>query len=161
MRKMAFFRQSCRMVLTGFFDQQLHYLNATIYPDLAPPDAPLGLGAKFSPSGKTLIVPFGDSIDFFSSSSGTLRGRLLTPEPLPVLTLGITSTGIIALDPTTKIIYAISASGLTVLTLPSPVDQVVLPVWPYVAGARHVSSSRALRRTRSAVLRRLGERTVP
>jgi hypothetical protein len=117
-------------VVIGFFDDQLHYLNANVYPDLAPPDALQSLGAIFSPSGKTLVVPLGDSIDFVDSTKGTLRGRLLTPEPLPVLPQGLV-TATIAMDPTAETIYAISTSGLTVLKLPSPVDQLVPPVWPY------------------------------
>lgn len=134
-------------VLGGFFDEQLHYLNEVVYPDLAPPDTPQSLGALFSSSGQTLIVPMGDSIDFFNSSTGTLRGRLLTPEALPVVNSYIPSTGIIAIDPTNTIIYAISASGLTVLTLPEPVDQITPPVWPYVLRAKHFVISKAAKKT--------------
>jgi hypothetical protein len=128
-------------IFAGFFDEQLHYLNEVVYPDLAPPDSPQSLGAMFSPSGQTLIVPMGDSIDFFSSSKGTLQGRLLTPEPLPIY---VSSTGTIALDTTAKIIYAISASGLTVMTLPTTVDQILPPIWPYAARARHSVRSKTV-----------------
>jgi hypothetical protein len=86
----------------------------------------------------------GDSIDFFSSSKGTLQGRLLTPESLPIVNIYIPSTGIIALDPTAKIIYAISASGLTVMTLPTTVDQILPPIWPYAARARHSVRSKTV-----------------
>ena len=140
-------------VLAYLFDEQLHYLNEVVYPDLAPPDTPQNLGTMFSPSGLTLIIPLGDSIDFFSSSTGKLQGRLLTPEALPVLNFPITSTGTIALDPTTKIIYAISASGLTVMTLPTPVDQMVPPVWPYVIGSRHLGTSKTANKIRAVYAR--------
>lgn len=146
-------------VLVAFYDEQLHYLNATVYPDLAPPDSPQNLGAMFSPSGQTLIVPLGDSIDFFNSSTGKLRGRLLAPEPLPALNFPITSSGTIALDPTATKIYAISASGLTVLTLPEPVDQITPPVWPFVLGAKHSAISKSMT-TRSNTLRRSRVRRV-
>jgi hypothetical protein len=56
----------------------------------------------------------------------------------------IPSTGIIALDPTAKIIYAISASGLTVMTLPTTVDQILPPIWPYAARARHSVRSKTV-----------------
>jgi len=136
-------------VLAGFFDEQLHYLNEVVYPDLAPPDSPQSLGAMFSPSGQTLIVPMGDSIDFFSTSSGTLRGRLLTPESLPIVNIYIPSTGIIALDPTAKTIYAISASGLTVMTLATTVDQILPPIWPYAVGGRHSARSKTATKKRA------------
>jgi hypothetical protein len=121
-------------VAAGFFDGALHFTNATVYPDLAPPDQPFCNGAIFSASGLTLLSPLGDSIDFFKVQTATLRGRLLTPEPLPV---GNATSGVIALDPNQQTIYAISASGLSVLTLPSVVDQITPFPWPYVAKPSH------------------------
>jgi hypothetical protein len=41
-------------------------------------------------------------------------------------------TMMVALDPTGQIIYAVSASGLTVLNLPQPLDQVPAMQWPLV-----------------------------
>lgn len=123
-------------IAAAFFDGDLHFTNATVYPDLAPPDQPFCTGAIFSASGLTLLSPLADSIDFFSTQTGTLRGRLLMPEPLPV---GDLTSGSIALDPNQQTIYAISASGLTVATLPSAVDQITPFPWPYV-----VKSSRSI-----------------
>jgi len=114
----------------GFFDGELHFLNANVYPGLAPPDQPPAQGALFGNSGQTLLTPLADSIDFFNTQTGTLRSRLLMPELLPV---GNTYAGVIALDPNQQTIYAISASGLTVVTLPSTVDQLTPFPWPYVA----------------------------
>ena len=111
-----------------------HFTNASVYPDLALPDQPPCEGAIFSASGLTLLTPLGDSIDFFNTQTGTLRGRLLMPEPLP---LGNTFADVIALDPNQQTISAISASGLTVLTLPSVVDQIAPVAWPHTARPSH------------------------
>ena len=117
-------------IAVGFFDSELHFTNVNVYPDLAPPDQPPAQGAIFSNSGLTLLTPLSDSIDFFNTQTGTLRGRLLMPELLPI---GNTYAGVIALDPNQQTIYAISSSGLTVVTLPSVVDQITPFAWPYVA----------------------------
>jgi hypothetical protein len=95
---------------------------------------PFCTGAIFSASGLTLLAPLADSIDFFSSQTATLQGRLLMPELLPI---GDLTSGVIALDPNQQTIYAISASGLTVATLPSSVDQVTPFAWPYIAKSNH------------------------
>ena len=121
-------------VAAALFDGGLHFTNATVYPDLAPPDQPFAMGAIFSPSGLTLLSPLADSIDFFSTRTGTLRGRLLMPELSPI---GDLTSGVIALDPNQQTIYAISASGLTVVTLPSVVDQITPFPWPYVTKPGH------------------------
>jgi hypothetical protein len=121
-------------VAAGFFDSGLHFTNATVYPDLAPPDAPFCTGAMFSASGLTLLAPLEDSIDFFSTQTATLQGRLLMPELSPV---GDLTSGAIALDPNQQTIYAISTSGLTVATLPSTVDQIRPFPWPYVIKSSH------------------------
>jgi hypothetical protein len=121
----------------AFFDRELHFTDVTVYPDLAPPDQSFCTGAIFSASGSTLLNPLADSIDFFSTQTATLQGRLLMPEPLPV---GDLTAGTIALDPNQETIYAISASGLTVVTLPSSVDLVTPFSWPYVAKPPHSAS---------------------
>lgn len=121
-------------VAAALFDGGLHFTNATIYPDLAPPDQPFAMGTIFSPSGLTLLTPLADSIDFFSTQKGTLQGRLLMPELSPI---GDLTSGVIALDPNQETIYAISASGLTVATLPSVVDQVTPFPWRYVTKPDH------------------------
>jgi hypothetical protein len=93
-----------------------------IYPDLAPPDEAQVQGALSSTSGKTFLSPLADSIDdFFDTETGTLRGRLLTPDLLLVgnLQVGNFHPAAIALDPNQQTIYAISASGLSVMTLPT------------------------------------------
>jgi hypothetical protein len=120
-------------VAAAFLDQNFHFTNATVYPDLAPPDQPFTTGAVFSTSGQTLVVPLADSIDFFDVETGRLRSRLLTPELLPI---GDASSGAIVLDPNQQNIYAISASGLSVLTLPSSVDQLAPFPWPYTTRPR-------------------------
>ena len=134
-------------VAAGFFDSGLHFTNATVYPDLAPPDAPFCTGAMFSASGLTLLAPLEDSIDFFSTQTATLQGRLLMPELSPV---GDRTSGAIALDPNQQTIYAISASGLTVATLPSTVDQIRPFPWPYVTKSSHSVPLGAAPRVRKA-----------
>ena len=117
----------------GFFDSSLHYLNTNVYPDFSPPDDTGVLGAMFSPGGKVLVVPLGDSLEVWDSVSGTLRARLMTPEELHVLVyLEGAVSPMIASDPTGQTIYAVSASGLTVLKLPEPLDQMPAMVWPNV-----------------------------
>jgi hypothetical protein len=134
-------------VAAGFFDSGLHFTNATVYPDLAPPDAPFCTGAMFSASGLTLLAPLEDSIDFFSTQTATLQGRLLMPELSP---MGDLTSGAIALDPNQQTIYAISASGLTVATLPSTVDQIRPFPWPYVTKSSHSVALGAAARFRKA-----------
>jgi len=116
----------------GFFDSSLHYLNANAYPDFSPPDDTGVLGVAFSPGGKVLVVPLGDSIEFWDAAQGTLRARLMTPEELHVLVYPEgTVAPMLAVDPTGQTIYAISVSGLTVITLPGPLDQMAAMQWPY------------------------------
>ena len=117
----------------NFYDPQLHFLNTTVYPDLAQPTGVPALGAMFSSSGKTLLLPSADSIDFYDPTTGLLLGRVLTPEKIPDVGLPNITGGAIALNPGEDTIYAISVSGLTVLKLPTPADQVVPPKWPFSA----------------------------
>lgn len=115
----------------GFFDSNLHYLNTNEYPDLSPPDNTGVLGATFSPGGKVLVVPLGDSIEFWDTSRGTLLARLMTPEELHVLVYPEGAVApMLALDPTGQTIYAISTSGVTVIKLSSPLDQMSPMQWP-------------------------------
>ena len=113
----------------GFFDEQVHFLNGTVYPDLAPPDSLQAEGGVFGPGGKVLLLPVFNAIELFDVTKGTLRARLMTPEPLAKLTFPILSAGI-AVDPTGQTIYAISASGLTSFHLPTSVDQLAATNWP-------------------------------
>jgi hypothetical protein len=117
--------------LVGFFDPELRLLNTNAYPDFSPADDSGVLGATFSPGGKVLVVALGDSIEFWDSAHGTLRARLMTPEELHVLVFPEGPvTPALALDSTGETIYAISASGLTVLKLPQPLDQMPSMAWP-------------------------------
>lgn len=138
-------------MVAAFFDNAAHFTNATVYPDLAPPDQSFCMGAIFSNSESTMLSPLADSIDFFSTKTATLQGRLLMPELMPV---GDLTSGVIALDPNQQTIYAVSASGLTVVTLPTTVDDVTPFPWPYISKPSHASALgagarlRALRATR-------------
>ncbi len=114
----------------GFFDSNLHYLNTNVYPDFSPPDDSGVLGAMFSPEGKVLVVPLGDSLEIWDSTLGTLRARLMTPERLHVLVYPEGAVApMMAMDPTGQTIYAVSASGLTVLKLSQPLDQMPAKQW--------------------------------
>jgi hypothetical protein len=66
----------------------------------------------------------------------------MTPEELHVIVYpeGAVSP-MVALDPTGQIIYAVSASGLTVLKLPEPLDQVPTMQWPSVVHSSNDKSA--------------------
>jgi hypothetical protein len=116
--------------IVGFFNSSLQYLNANVYPELSPPDDTGVLGATFSPGGQVLVVALGDSIELWDAALGTLRARLMTPEELHLLVYPEGSVApVIALDSTGQTIYAMSASGLTVLSLPQPMDQIPNMNW--------------------------------
>ena len=116
-------------VVIGFFDEQIHLLNGSVYPDLAPPDAVQAHGGIFSPGGNVLLQPVLDAIEFFDAKSGRLRARMMSPEPVAKLTFPIMSTGT-AINPTGQTIYVLSASGITVFQMPTPVDQLAAIDWP-------------------------------
>ena len=124
----------------GFFDSNLHYLNTNVYPRFSPPDAPGFPGATFSPGGKVLVVPLGDSIELWDASQGTLMERVLTPESLQAASPDSAVSPMMALDSTGQTIFAISQSGLTVITLPAPMDQMSPMQWPPVASAARAES---------------------
>lgn len=88
-------------VAIAFFDGSSRFTNTNVYPDLAPPDEAQVQGAFYSTSGKTFLSPLANSIDFFDTETGTLRGRLLTPDLLLVgnLQVGNFHPAAIALDP--------------------------------------------------------------
>lgn len=114
----------------GFFNSNLQYLNTNVYPDFSPPDDTSAIGATFSPAGKVLVVPLGDSIEFWNAAQGTLLGRLMTPEELQVWAYPeVAISPLVALDSSGQTIYAVSASGLTILTLPEPLDQMPAVQW--------------------------------
>jgi hypothetical protein len=114
----------------GFFDSGARYLNANVYPDFAVPDDSIVLGASFSPGGKVLVVALGDAIELWDTAQGTLRACLMTPEELQVIGGTGPVAPLLALDATGQTIYAVSASGLTVLKLPMPMDQMLPMQWP-------------------------------
>ncbi|MFY9805530.1 MAG: hypothetical protein WAK78_08855 [Candidatus Acidiferrales bacterium] len=128
--------------IAGFFDPALQYLNINQYPAFSPPDDTGVLGATFSPGGKALVVPLGDSIEIWDTVKGTLTARIMTPEELHVLVYPEGAVApVLTLDRTGQTIYAISASGLTVLKLPEPLDQ--LPPAQWAPFSRRVSSNRS------------------
>jgi hypothetical protein len=121
--------------IVGFYNSAMNLLNFNVYPLVSQPDDVQVLGSVFSPGGKVLVVPLGDSIEFWDAASGTLRARLATPEELNIL---VYPEGPVppqmALDATGQMIFAISASGLTVLRLPETIDN--LPGNPWSTALR-------------------------
>jgi hypothetical protein len=117
-----------------FFDPNIDLMGYAVYPNLSADAAGQNWGLQFSPQGKVLVVPTGDSIEFFDASLGTLKARLMTPEPLggwltPGGSLGWVLPQM-ALDSIGRTIFAVSASGLTVLQMPTPIDQMPSTNWP-------------------------------
>jgi hypothetical protein len=123
--------------LLGFFDSGLHLLNSNPYPMASPPDDSLVIGSTFSPRGKVVIVALGDSIEFWDAAQGTLRARLMTPEELHTLVYPQNPTASqIAFDSTGQTLFAVSATGLTVMGLPQPVDDMNAASWRFDIPAR-------------------------
>ena len=117
--------------LVGFFNSSLQYVNANAYPDYSPPDDSGVLGATYSPGGKVLVMPLGDSIELWDANTGTLRTRIMTPEELQLSASQENAVApMIALNTPGDTIFAVSASGLTVLPLPGPIDQMAAKQWP-------------------------------
>jgi len=114
----------------AFYDSGLRISNTNVYPDLSPPSDSGVLGAAYSPQGQVLVVALGNSIEFWDAAEGTLRARLMTPEELKVLVYPETWAPVMALDSAGQTIYAVSASGVTVLKLPTPIEQIVAEQWP-------------------------------
>jgi hypothetical protein len=76
------------------------------------------------------VIPRVDSVDFIDLASGTLRARLALPERL----LGPQSVAVLshlALDNTGQTLFAISASGLTIVQFDDPIDTIPTAVWPF------------------------------
>jgi hypothetical protein len=98
------------------------------------------------------MIATGDSLEFWDAAAGTLRARLVTPEELNVLAYPENAASpTVAIDPTGQTVYALSASGVTVIKLPEPMDQMPAAQWPVALRATgHPSStaSRGLRATR-------------
>lgn len=113
----------------GFFDSSLRLRNTNAYPDLSPPDAINVNGAMFSPEGKVLVVPSLDALEFWDTATGTLRARLLTPEELHVPNSLSGPVPLLAIDAAGQTVYAASASGVTVMKLNEPMDQMTPAKW--------------------------------
>jgi hypothetical protein len=127
--------------IVGFYNPAMNLLNLSVYPLVSPPDDVQVLGSTFSPGGKVLVVPLGDSIELWDTATGTLRARLMTPEELHVLAYPEAPVAPqIALDATGQSIFAISASGLSVLKLPETVDN--LPSNPWSTALRASDQAR-------------------
>ncbi len=137
--------------LVAFFDPSLHYLNMTEYPLLSAPSDLFVYGPQYSPRNKVLVVALGNSIEFWDTATGTLRSLLMTPEELqtPVAPLS-TSGGLLALDAAGQTIFAVSASGITVLKMPEAIDDMPLFSWVNTLGVAsgHTSSTGIAARTR-------------
>jgi hypothetical protein len=119
----------------GFFNSMLELTGTNVYPDFAPPDDVGIVGATFSPSGKVLVVPARDAIELWDANTGTLRGRLMTPEELgPVPNTWTSDTPLMALNKAADTIYAVSRTGITIIPLGSPIDS--MPAYPWPAGRR-------------------------
>ena len=79
--------------------------------------------------------------------------ELLTPEELPVFAYPDTFQPLIALDSAGQTIYAVSASGLTVLKLPTPIDQMSAASWPMAAHGGVASEFRGTLAQRVAAMK--------
>jgi hypothetical protein len=121
--------------IVSFYNSSMNILNFTVYPFVSPPDDSQVIGSSFSPAGKVVVAPLGDSIEFWDVATGTLRGRLMTPEELNVFAPPQVSLAPqIALDATGQTIFAVSVSGLTVMKLPEPIDNLPLGQWGIYRG---------------------------
>jgi hypothetical protein len=144
-------------VIVGVYSNDLHLLNYNVWPSTSLPDTPQVLGAVFSPGGKVIVAPLEDSIEFWDVGSDTLRARLMTPEALSVIVYPIGAVAPqIALDTAGQNIFAISASGLTVMTLAEPVDDLPANAWTRRAiFSKPVSAFSGSKRRRMAAMRSL------
>jgi WD40 repeat protein len=116
--------------IVGFYSPGLNLLNFNVYPLVSPPDDSLVLGSTFSPAGRVIIVALGDSIEFWDTATGMLRARLMTPEELNAFANPEgPAAPQIALDAAGQTIFAISASGMTVMQLPEPIDNLPTNAW--------------------------------
>lgn len=132
--------------IVGFFDPGLHLLNTNQYPLVSPPDDVQVLGSAFGPQGKVLVVALGDSIEFWDAAKGTLRARLMTPEELHFLVFPEEPVAPqLALDSTGQTIFAISKTGLTVMKLSQPVDNLAAEPWALAPASQQADFSGGLK----------------
>jgi hypothetical protein len=116
--------------VTYFIDDQLHYVNTPAYPDLASPQTRAAPGVQFSPQGKVYVLPRLDCIDFIDVATGKLRARYAAPEPILTPQNVADVQDALAIDSTGQTIFSISSSGLTVIQLSAPIDNLPQAVWP-------------------------------
>lgn len=136
-----------------FYDSTLHDSNTNEYPDLSPPTDGGVIGATYSPKGNVLVLALGNSIEFWNTAQGILVARLMTPEELPAFAYPDTFQPLMALDSAGQTIYAVSASGLTVLKLPTPIDQMTPAQWPMAAHGGGASEFRGSLAQRVAAMK--------
>lgn len=115
-----------------FIDSQLDFVNEAVYPDMAPPQTRAVPGVQLSPHGTVFVIPREDSIEFVDVATGKLRARYITPEPIVTPQNVADIKGSMTFDDQGQTVYVISASGLTVIQLPVPMDNLPQPVWPFV-----------------------------
>jgi hypothetical protein len=117
------------------FDSTLHLAGGTQYPALSYPDDGLNWGALYSPQGKVIVLSAGDSIEFWDVKKGILIARLMAPESLvgsvtPAYAPNGWAVPQMALDAEGNTIFAVSKSGITVMKLATPIDQMAPSNWP-------------------------------
>ncbi len=98
-------------------DSSLRQLNYSYYPDLASPQGRWVPGIKLNSTGSLYILPRLQGVDILDAQTGALREQIVTPEPLLTPQNVVNVLNGLALDETNRRIFAISASGLTVLQL--------------------------------------------
>jgi hypothetical protein len=98
-------------------DSSLRLANYTYYPDLAPPQGRWVPGIKLNSTGSLYILPRLQGVDILDAQTGALREQIVTPEPLLTPQNVANVLNGLALDEKDQRIFAISASGLTVLQL--------------------------------------------
>ncbi len=139
--------------LVGFFNSSLQYINSNAYPDFSPPDDSGVIGVTFSPQGKVLVVPLGDSLEFWDAAKGTLISRVITPAELQVLVYPENAVSpVVALDSAGQTVYGLTANGIIVITLPEPIDDMTPMQWPEVRAVAKQSALRGIASSRAAAL---------
>lgn len=104
-------------------DDQLNWFGVPVYPDFAPVTSRADWGVALTHSGKLYVVPRQDAIEVFDVSTGTLRLRIALPEPLLTPQNVAVVKHAIVLDDQEENIFVLSASGITVIRLPVPLEQ--------------------------------------
>jgi hypothetical protein len=115
------------------FNQQLSFVSTNVYPTYVRLTGTGVLGATISPGGSVLVAPLGDSIDFWDFPTGKLRARMITPEPLQTYAYPENAVApVLAMNTAGDTLYVASKSGLTILPLPTALDNLPTMAWPEV-----------------------------